>query len=207
MNRVRTAETAGSLTIEVAGVPYALQFGDWTDDRVWSTCQFSATQVATLQTLVGAPGDPKPGATATTLSKRESNLPRGGGTGFPDGWELLAFSIQHIIGTNVTAANIALAEYLDLFAKTKFTFLVQGKAKHEGPLYKMPAGSGPHDPATAITNNGPPSPRDQAAFVLPIELVSNVSFRGEFEFETALALSSAYDIETHLQGLLKRPVV
>jgi len=55
-------------------------------------------------------------------------------------------------------------------------------------------------------SNGAPSPRDQAAFVLPIELRPNVAFRGEFEFESALAISSALDIETHLQGLYKRPV-
>lgn len=200
----------GTLTVEVAGVPYPLEFGDWVDDRLWSTCQFATTQQTTLQTLIGAPGDPMPGNTSATLSKRESNLPRGAGAGLPDGYEMLVFSIQHVMGSNMNdlPAGLTLADISDIFDRTVFSFLVQNKVKNMGPLYKHPAGSGGYGrtDASAQVNNGVPSPRDQAAFVLPIELRPNVSFRGEFEFDAALSLASAVQIETHLQGLYKRPV-
>lgn len=198
-----------TLKIEVAGVPYPLEFGDWVDDRFWSTCQFATNQSTPVTTLAAGYGDTLPGGTGT-LNIRQSNLTQGAGRGMQDGYEMLVFSIQHIIGSNMPPAGKTAIILDDILEKTVFAFYVQNKKKHEGPLYKMPSGSGQYDPqATQGSNNGVPSPRDQSAFVLPIELRPNVAFKGEFQFSAALAAlttGSVFNIETHLQGLVKKPV-
>lgn len=199
---------AGTTTVRVPGMARAFELGDWVQDRFFSTTAFGATQSAEVNALIGAPGDVKPGGTAT-LTQRESNLPRSGGNGLPPGYEAYVYSLRIFLGASLTTASVALADVRDMYVKTLFTFKIQDKAKSTGPLYAYPQGSDAFvfttANATTYVSNGQPSERHANAYIIPYELKPDVPFRGTFTFDAALSIS-AQDIEVAAVGLIKRPV-
>lgn len=85
--------STGTLTVRVRGVPFPIEFADWTHDRLYHTVEFEGTDAQPLQTFIGAPGSPIPGGNRT-LTLVDTNIPRSGDTGLQEGWEMLIYSIQ-----------------------------------------------------------------------------------------------------------------
>jgi hypothetical protein len=213
---------AGTLTVKVPGIPVPLVFGEHVHDRDWSTSRLGTTQSAELPILSAAEGETIPGGTAI-LSNREATLPAGGQRGYPVGYEAFVYSIQLVFGSATGAKyNNAVpvasgptdGDLAQVYARALFRFSIQGKRRAQGPLYKFPSGGGMFltgaDDTNATnrlrSNNGMPSPRDQAAFIVPHHLEPNVPFKGAFLFDAAVALGQTFDIEGHIEGLLRRPV-
>jgi len=119
----------------------------------------------------------------------------------------------------------------DFLRKTFFKFTVNTKVQSEGPAAEYPQGSGVHvfstGTAVEVASNGPPSPRDQSALVLPIWIRDNLSFRALIQPSAPLGVAGVagtvtgytdwsglaataalgFDVRVTLEGLLKRPVV
>lgn len=83
----------GTLTVRVRGVPFPIEFADWTHDRLYHTVEFEGGDAQIIQTFIGAQGSPIPGG-ARTLTAVDTNIPRSGDTGLQEGWEMLIYSIQ-----------------------------------------------------------------------------------------------------------------
>lgn len=83
----------GTLTVRVRGVPFPIEFADWTHDRLYHTVEFEGGDAQTIQTFIGAQGSPIPGGNRV-LTPADTNIPRSGDTGLQEGWEMLIYSIQ-----------------------------------------------------------------------------------------------------------------
>lgn len=95
----------GTLTVRVRGVPFPIEFADWTHDRLYHTVEFEGTDSQPIQTFIGAAGSPIPGG-QRVLTAADTNIPRSGDTGLQEGWEMLIYSIQ-IAVTREMARNSA----------------------------------------------------------------------------------------------------
>jgi hypothetical protein len=166
------SQSTGTLTVRVRGVPFPIEFADWTHDRLYHTVEFEGGDSGTVQTFIGAQGAPIPGG-QRTLTLVDTNIPRSGDTGLQEGWEMLIYSIQLEIvremGRNVAQqffqlqdqttstanqfsrnthvggydpANSAGGVLFDFFRKTYHKFQVNQKVQSEGPASKYPQGSG-----------------------------------------------------------------
>jgi hypothetical protein len=214
----------GTTSIRMPGIPGEIAFGDWIHNREWSTSRFANTQSAAVGALNASAGELQPGGSAS-LTTRQATMPAGGGRGFPPGYEMYVYSIQLVFGSatgvrynnTITAASSPTdGDFAQVYGRTLFKFTVQNKLKSQGGVYKYPSGGGMYltgsDTSNATnrlwSNNGLPSPRDQAAFIIPHLLEPNIPFAGEFSFDAALALSSSntLDIEGNIEGIEKRPV-
>ena len=214
----------GTTSIRVPGIPGEIAFGDWIHNREWSTSRFTSTQSAAVPALSAAAGELQPGGT-TSLTTRQASMPAGGGRGFPPGYEMYVYSIQLVFGSATgvrfnnavtVASGPADGDFAQVYCRTLFTFKVQNKLKSHGGIYKYPSGGGLYltgnDTSNATnrawSNNGLPSPRDQAAFIIPHLLEPNIPFAGEYNFDAALALSASntLDVEGNVEGIEKRPV-
>lgn len=87
------ASGTGTLTVRVRGVPFPIEFADWTHDRLYHTVEFEGGDSQMVQTFIGAQGAPIPGG-QRTLTLVDTNIPRSGDTGLQEGWEMLIYSIQ-----------------------------------------------------------------------------------------------------------------
>ena len=83
----------GTLTVRVRGVPFPIEFADWTHDRLYHTVEFEGTDSQVIQAFIGAAGSPIPGG-QRVLTAVDTNIPRSGDTGLQEGWEMLIYSIQ-----------------------------------------------------------------------------------------------------------------
>lgn len=83
----------GTLTVRVRGVPFPIEFADWTHDRLYHTVEFEGTDSQVIQAFIGAQGAPIPGGNRP-LTAVDTNIPRSGDTGLQEGWEMLIYSIQ-----------------------------------------------------------------------------------------------------------------
>lgn len=253
------AENRGTLTVRVRGVPFPIEFADWTHDRLFHTVEFEGLDSQEILTFIGGIGSPIPGG-ARTLTEADTNIPRSGDTGLQEGWEMLIYSIQIEVvremgrtdaGNNFALQDTNLIQFsrpahvggydpavtsggvlFDFMRKTFHRFTVNQKVQSEGPIEEYPQGSGISVFGTTtsleVANNGPPSPRDQSAFVLPIWLRPNIAYTGKIRPQAALGLGGAalagnitgyfdwtglpatrigFDVRETLEGLLKRPVV
>jgi hypothetical protein len=247
-------QAQGTLTVKVPGYPTPIQFADWTHDRLFHTVQMAAGNTLEVQAFVGGTGSPIPGGTRP-LSLVDTNIPKSGDNGLPEGWEALVYAIElqmvREIETTVVGANITLGDFgtgappsqysrpphvgggdpavanggmlFDFLRKTFVRFEVNAKRKSEGPAEKYPQGSGISVFGTTtdleIANNGIPSPRDAAAFVLPIWLRANISYVCRLLPQAAIGDLTpvdwasfggtpgyAFDVRVTLRGLIKRPV-
>jgi hypothetical protein len=262
------AGSTGTLTVRVRGVPFPIEFADWTHDRLYHTVELEGGDAQEIQVFIGALGSPIPGG-SRVLTEVDTNIPRSGDTGLQEGWEMLIYSIQlevvremarnaaqqafalqdqtntggaiqfsrnvHVGGYD--PANQAGGVLFDFLRKTFHRFSVNQKVQSEGPVEKYPQGSGISvfgtTSALELANNGPPSPRDQSAFVLPIWLRPNIAYVGKLRPQAALGIGGAsaaagppfttvqgyfdwsgipatnmgFDVRETLEGLLKRPVV
>lgn len=95
----------GTLTVRVRGVPFPIEFADWTHDRLYHTVEFEGTDSQTIQAFIGAQGATIPGG-SRTLTQVDTNIPRSGDTGLQEGWEMLIYSIQVSL-TREMARNVA----------------------------------------------------------------------------------------------------
>lgn len=241
----------GTLTVRVPGYPTPIQFADWTHDRLFHTVQMANGNTLEVQAFIGGKGSPIPGGTRP-LSPVDTNLPKSGDNGLPEGWEALVYNIElqmvrefetTAVGANVTLGDSATqysrpahvggadpniitnGSLFDFLRKTYVRFEVNGKLKSEGPAEKYPQGSGISVFGTTtdleLANNGIPSPRDAAAFVLPIWLRANISYVAKLQPQAAIGDFSlapvdwasftgtpgfGFDIRVTLRGLIKRPV-
>ena len=250
--------TRGTLTVRVRGVPFPIEFADWTHDRLYHTVEFEGGDAVEILAFIGGVGSPIPGG-ARVLTETDTNLPRSGDTGLQEGWEMLIYSIQIEIvremgrvaapgsfamqdtfGTQLSRpahvggndpAVVSGGVLFDFLRKTFHRFTVNQKVQSEGPVEEYPQGSGIHVFGTTtsleVASNGPPSPRDQSAFVLPIWLRPNIAYvarlrpgaalggagalagfvTGYFDWTGLPATNLGFDVREVLEGLLKRPVV
>jgi hypothetical protein len=70
----------GTLTVRVRGVPFPIEFADWTHDRLYATVEFEGTDSQIIQAFIGAQGATIPGG-SRTLTSVNTNIPRSGDTG------------------------------------------------------------------------------------------------------------------------------
>lgn len=138
----------------------------------------------------------------------------------------------HVGGYDPTA--IAGGILFDFMRKVYHRFTVNAKSLSEGPTEKYPQGSGISVFGTTtnleVAHNGPPSPRDQSAFVLPIWLRPGIGYNSKFTPMVALGIAGGsaatpfptvegyfdwsnipatqlgMDIRVTLEGLIKVPV-
>ena len=107
------ADTNGTLTVRIKGVPFPIQFSDWTHDRLYHTVEFEGTDSQEIDVFIGALGAQIPGG-SRVLTQVDTNIPRSGDTGLQDGWEALVYSIQLEIvremGRNSSANAFALQD-------------------------------------------------------------------------------------------------
>lgn len=83
----------GTLTVRVRGVPFPIEFADWTHDRLYHTVELEGSDAQEIQVFIGAAGSPIPGG-SRVLTPVDTNIPRSGDTGLQEGWEMLIYSIQ-----------------------------------------------------------------------------------------------------------------
>jgi hypothetical protein len=236
----------GTLTVRVPGYPEPIQFADWTHDKLYHTVQINSGSSLEVQAFIGAIGSQIPGGTRP-LTQADTNIPRSGDNGLSEGWEALIYSVQVQIvrewAANTANSAVTLASpsrpahvggddtsytaggaLFDFLRKTYFRFTVNQKTQSEGPVEKYPQGSGISVFGTStdleVANNGVASPRDAAAFVLPIWLRPNIAYVAKLTPAQAYATVtdgwSAYagtagsvtgfDVRVSLVGLVKRPV-
>jgi hypothetical protein len=209
----------GTLTVRVRGVPFAIQFADWTHDRLFHTVEFQGGDSQEIIAFIGGIGSPIPGG-SRILTEVDTNISRSGDNGLQQGWEMLIYSIQIEIVREMgsTAAAFALQDtggtqlsrtvhvggydpasfaaggvLFDFMRKTFHKFTVNQKVQSEGPIEEYPQGSGIHvfttNTATEVAANRPPSPRDQGAFVLPIWLRPNIGYTAKLRPQAALGIA------------------
>jgi hypothetical protein len=259
--------TRGTLTVRVRGVPFPIEFADWTHDRLFHTVEFQGGDSQEILAFIGGIGSPIPGG-SRTLTEVDTNIPRSGDTGLQEGWEMLIYSIQievvremgrndsqQMFALQDTASGVANQQFsrpahvggydpavtsggvlFDFMRKTFHRFTVNQKVQSEGPVEEYPQGSGIYVFGTTtsleVAGNGPPSPRDQGAFVLPIWLRPNIAYVAKLRPQAALGIANGgaglapfptvqgyfdwtgipathlgFDVRETLEGLLKRPVV
>lgn len=209
----------GTLTVRVRGVPFPIEFADWTHDRLYHTVELQGLDSTEIRAFVGGVGSAIPGG-SRTLTEVDTNIPRSGDTGLQDGWEMLIYSIQigitreTIANTSAVSLQDTSAQQLsrpahvggydpaytaggvmfDFLRKTFHRFAVNQKVQSEGPVEEYPQGSGISVFGTTtsleVANNGNPSPRDQSAFVLPIWLRPNIAYTSVLKPAAALGLQS-----------------
>ncbi len=224
--------TRGTLTVRVRGVPFPIEFADWTHDRLFHTVEFEGGDSQEILAFIGGIGSPIPGG-QRTLTEVDTNIPRSGDTGLQEGWEMLVYSIQIEIvremarnqaqtsfalqdtGGGSTASATQAAQQIsrpahvggydpaissggvlfDFMRKVFHRFAVNQKVQSEGPVEEYPSGSGIHVFGTTssleVANNGPPSPRDQSAFVLPIWIRPNIAYVAKLRPQAALGIAGA----------------
>jgi hypothetical protein len=83
----------GTLTVRVRGVPFPIEFADWTHDRLFHTIEFEGQDSNEILVFIGGVGSPIPGG-SRVLTEVDTNIPRSGDTGLQEGWEMLIYSIQ-----------------------------------------------------------------------------------------------------------------
>lgn len=255
---------AGTLEIRVKGVPFPIQFADWTHDSLYHTIEWQGGDTQELQAFIGGVGATIPGG-ARTLTEVDTNIPRSGDTGLQEGWEALVYSIRIEITREMARATgttsfdlqdsgpsqlsrpVHVGGYdpaafanggvlFDFMRKTYHRFTFNQKLQSEGPIDGYPQGRGIHVFSTMtdmeVASNGPPSPRDQVAFVLPIWIKPNVAYvaklrpqvtlgiigglagsiGGYFDWASASpgftvpTIANGFDMKETLEGLIKRPV-
>ena len=155
-----------------------------------------------------------------------------------------SFSLQDTVGVQFSRpahvggydpAVVSGGTLFDFARKVFHQFKVNQKPKSEGVIAKYPQGSGISvfgtTTALEVANNGPPSPRDQSAFVLPIWLQPNIGYLsvlapavalgiaggplappfatvgGYFDWSGLPATNMGLDVQVTLEGLVKKPVV
>jgi hypothetical protein len=116
--------STGTLTVRVRGVPFPIEFADWTHDRLYHTVEFEGGDSQVVQTFIGAQGAPIPGG-QRTLTAVDTNIPRSGDTGLQEGWEMLIYSIQLEIvremGRNVAQQFFQLQDQTNVGGMTQFS--------------------------------------------------------------------------------------
>lgn len=254
---------AGTLEIRVKGVPFPIQFADWTHDSLYHTIEWEGGDTNQLQAFIGAVGSPIPGG-SRTLTAVDTNIPRTGDTGLQEGWEALIYSIRIELtremirsatpgafqlqdtGNTQLSRPVHVGGYdpaafpnggvlFDFMRKVYHRFTFNQKLKSEGAIDCYPQGRGIYVFSTMtdmeVASNGPPSPRDQVAFVLPIWIQPNVAYvatlqpqaplgitvggglpagavEGYFDWSGGAftATNNGFDMKETLEGLIKRPV-
>ncbi len=239
--------TRGTLTVRVRGVPFPIEFADWTHDRLYHTVEFEGGDSQEIIAFIGGVGSPIPGG-QRVLTQVDTNIPRSGDTGLQEGWEMLIYSIQVEVvremarsqgqssftlqdngnsnSASGTTTGIQLSRpahvggydpaitsggvLFDFLRKTYHRFTVNQKVQSEGPTEEYPSGSGISVFGTTtsleVANNGPPSPRDQSAFVLPIWLRPNIAYAAKFAPQSPLGIangnggSAAWPFGSNVEG-------
>lgn len=114
----------GTLTVRVRGVPFPIEFADWTHDRLYHTVEFEGSDAQIIQTFIGAQGSPIPGG-SRVLTIVDTNIPRSGDTGLQEGWEMLIYSIQiqltREMGRNAAQQAFALQDQTNAGGATQFS--------------------------------------------------------------------------------------
>jgi hypothetical protein len=157
-------------------------------------------------------------------------------TGGAGGVATRQFSRPAHVGGNDPTGGVSTGGVLfDFMRKTFCRFAVNAKSLSEGPIDNYPQGDGIHVFSTGnafeVASNGPPSPRDQSAFVLPIWLRPGIGYamifqpvvalgiggataatpfptiNGYFDWSAIPAFALGLDVRTTLEGLIKVPVV
>lgn len=114
----------GTLTVRVRGVPFPIEFADWTHDRLYHTVEFEGGDSQEIQVFIGAAGSQIPGG-SRVLTSVDTNIPRSGDTGLQEGWEMLVYSIQiqltREMGRNTAMQAFALQDQTIVGGATQFS--------------------------------------------------------------------------------------
>jgi len=208
---------------------------DWIDDKIYATVELYDTDSSEIEAFGPGRSQQIPGGTRS-MSKVDSNVPRAGDSGLPQGWEALVFSIAvdcvRIMrapasgGVTLADAGVQLSDppaFRSLWELNRLLYMYfeyNGKKYCEGTPLDFPAGRGFTFGGTAndihVANSGNPSPRDRVAMVLPIKLEPNQAYKMVFTPAAALNIAQAAsdgstaldyaDYRTTLYGLIKKPV-
>jgi hypothetical protein len=227
----------GTTTITLPdGTTVALS--DWIDDKLYGTVQLNNGQ--TTQVIAFSNGRSQPIPNGTRIQTRvDTNIPRAGEAGLPKDWEMLVYGwgiefVRAMRGpTNNTTAPIlpdtggALSNPVDqntffqINRVLAFEYRYNDKQYTQGVIEDYPQGVGlamfTTSPNLTQANNGPPSPRDRVALVLPVWERENLSYGGYFQPEAALVIAQPasdadddldfVDVKVRKFGLIRRTIV
>jgi len=229
MSQGTVGVSPGTTTVKLSdGTVISLR--DWIDDSYFSAVQLSNAQQAQVEAFAVGRSQPIPGGTRP-MSRVDTNVPRAGDSGLPQGYAMLVYAICVRCNRVCRAAGAqpVLGDFSDpptlrtLFNINRVTalrFEYNNKEFTTGQLEYYPQGSGYSLFTTAanieLAQNGIPSPRDRASLVLPIYLRDGISYKMQFQPETALAIAQAAsdggavlgfaDFVVRLVGLIQRPI-
>ena len=214
-----------------------IALGDWVDDKLYGSGQFGNGTNGQVEIFSVGRSQQIPGGNRRQ-TRVDTNVPRSGDTGLPKDFEMLiyGYAIQIVRAMRPPTGQTdpifadtggafsdpcSLRTMFDLDRVLFFSFEFNGKTYTTGVLQMYPQGHGfdvvTTQPATEISQNGKPSPRDRGALILPVHMRENLGFRGVFQPEAALQIAQAAsdggavlnfaDMRLDLNGLIKRIVV
>ncbi len=212
--------------------------GDWIDDRLFSTVQVGNGFQGTVEAFSSARSQQLPGGTRMS-TKVDTNIPRAGSMGLNQDQEAFVYglAIKPVRAMRpVTAQQPTLGDtggaggsYSDplrlytLFTLDRLTYVAfeyNEKKYVQGTIADLPQGNGYHVFSTLdsmeIAQNGPPSPRDRIAMIIPVWMRSGLAYTVYIEAVTALAIAQPAsdgnadltyaDIKVTFNGLFKKIV-
>jgi hypothetical protein len=215
-----------------------IQISDWIDDKLYSTVQFTNGQTTPIEAFSAGRSQQIPGGVRTS-TRVDTNIPRAGSAGLPKDWEMYVYSVGNKMTRVMRAptnnpSNPTLADtggalsdpptLRTLFNVDRVTYLeyiYNGKVYTQGVIQNYPQGHGFSVFSTnaffELAQNGPPSPRDRNAMVLPIWMRENLGYTFAFQPEAALVIEqdasdagpdlTFADLKTEFSGLIRRSVV
>ena len=201
-----------TLTVRLPGIDREFKIDEWIHGRLFSRVRLTTTQAADVPAFSYVAGNivPSGGAAATD---RDTNM--GDVSKLPIGWQALVFSHQvEFEGDVVSTSSVAgvtpsLADIRDIQNKALIVFKVGRNPIYETAISKLPSGGGPWANGTANNfvqiGNGVPDARNQAAFLIPLNLREGKPFSVISRFPTQLSLTAVTYLMHWLEGLIQRP--
>lgn len=202
---------SSTLTVRIPGIDREFKIDEWIHGRLYSRVRFGVGQSTSVQAYSYIMGQTVPtGGSAAT--ERDTNMVEAGK--LADGWQALIFSHQVEVEGDVASGGVAvqpaLADIREIQNKCLQVFKIGRSPIYETSVGKLASGSGIVFQGTANNvsqvSNGPPDPRAQAAFLIPLHLREGKPFTVESRFPQTLSLSAVSYLMEWLEGLIQRPI-
>ena len=199
-----------TLTVRLPGIDREFKIDEWIHGRLYSRVRIPSGQSANVVAFSYVQGQTVPtgGAAAT---ERDTNM--GDVSKLPIGWQALIFShqidVEGDVPAGVAAIGVPIADVREMINKTVVVFKVGRNPIYETAIHKLPSGGGAWAEGTANnfiqTGNGVPDARNQAAFLIPLNLREGKPFSVEARFPQAVSLTATSYLMHWLEGLIQRP--
>jgi hypothetical protein len=221
----------GTTTIQLPS-GQIIQITDWIDDKHYGSVEWETSDTAPLQVFSTGKSQAIVGGQRPQL-RTDTNVPRNGDSGLPKDWEFLVYSIaiEFARATRTSGSNsnplatdtsdpVSLDTAFELNRRLFCEYKYNGKTYAEGLLGDFPAGSGldwqGSQTARETVTNGPRSPRDRIAMILPLHERENLGYSLNMTPEIQLTIAqddpaggsdfTHVDMRIKKVGLIKRNV-